>query len=300
MASLESTAPQRLELNSLPPELRDLVWSFTLPDYRIFHVKEVSRQEAHSDTTKREMCFHFHIRHALPVALQTCRESRTVALREGFFLSPHGDDPGVWFRPATDILYFDRNQRTTFQVKPGQPRVTVPGWDRVLNVGIEWRAFFRDTPRPSRNETTASYWRAAIEPLYAYMPRIRTVNYILPKMRHKGGMMWGREPYHAERYEAVLVPLPESVQIPWETTRNRGQDRAALLNNILFNVSTSGLGPAMRTWEELKCEIEKGFEEELSGEGHAEHNPPEIIGWWLLRDGIPTIHENPQIQIFDS
>ncbi|KAF5021524.1 hypothetical protein F66182_6434 [Fusarium sp. NRRL 66182] len=292
MASDSNTA-SLFELSSLPLELRDLVWSFTLPVRRIFHVKKISRKKSRSNLMRREMCLHFHICHAHPIALQTCQETRAVAMREGFFLS------GVWFRPKTDILYFDRNQRTTFQVKPGQSRITVPGWDRVLNVGIEWRAFFRDTPRPSEHETTASYWRGAIEPLYAYMPNMQTLNYILPKLRHKGGMMWGREPYRAESYDAVLCRLPGDVQIPWETTRDRGQDRASLLNDIR---GTIGLAPLLVTWAEVKQDIEKGFEEEEeeSGDGRVDVSPPEIIGWWLTREGIPNHHENPQIRLFDS
>ncbi|KAF5005332.1 hypothetical protein FDECE_8228 [Fusarium decemcellulare] len=297
----ESSRP--LEFNDLPLELRDLIWGFALPDRRVFHVKGVSRLKPVSDLTKREMRFHFHIRHPPPVGLHVCQESRAVALRKGFFLSPAGADPGVWFKPETDILYFDRNQRTTFQAKPNQPRMTVSGWDRVLNVGIEWRAFFRDTPRPSPGETTASYWSAVIKPLYAYMPHMQTVNYILPILRHRGGMMWGREPYRAQDYEAILVPLPGRTQIPWESTRNRGGDRAQLLNDIRH---VTGLSSLVVTWKEVKEDIEKGFEEDDEA-GESSHGlkggdryPPEIIGWWLLRDGIPPEHGNPQIQEFHT
>ncbi|KAM5352710.1 hypothetical protein ACJ41O_005432 [Fusarium nematophilum] len=281
-----------LQFNHLPPELRDLIWESSLPSRRVFHVKGVHQYI--TTPSSRTMSFRFHIRHANPVALRTCRESRAVALRAGFFLSPRGDDPGVYFRTDADILYFDRNQRTLFQVKPNQPRVSVPGWDRVLNVGIEWRAFFRDTPRPSRGETTAGYWRAAIEPLYAYMPRMRTVNYILPFVRHKGGMTWGREPYGVQGFEPVLEELPEETEIPWQSTRNGGGvSRGQLMRDIQ---NPAGLSSLMVTWREVKEDIERGF----AGEDESDGYPPEIVGWWMFRTGAPTKYDNPEVRGFPN
>ncbi|KAF4438354.1 hypothetical protein F53441_12822 [Fusarium austroafricanum] len=298
----------RFELKTLPPELRDLIWSFTLPHHRVFHVSGVSTPDSSdgSNTANAEACFRFCLKHAHPVALRICRESRAVAMREGFFFE-NKRRAGAWFRPESDILYFDRNQRTTLLAKAGQPKISVPGWDRVLNVGIEWRAFFRDVPRLSAEETIGGYWRAVVESLYTFMPNMRTLNYILPELRHKGGMVWGREPYQAQHYNAVLVPLPEKTQIPWETTRNRGNDRAALLNSFLASASHENRGttPLMVTWGKVKSDIEKGFEgedEEEKGDEreYAENYPPEVIGWWLIREGIPdTMLENPQIQRFD-
>ncbi|KAF9769862.1 hypothetical protein IL306_012643 [Fusarium sp. DS 682] len=222
-------------------------------------------------------------------------------MREGFFLSPHGHNPGVWFRPETDILYFDRNQRLTLGLGQHPPQTSVHGCDKILNVGMEWRAFFRDVPHPTGEETMAGYWRAAIESLYDFMPNMRTLNYILPELRHRGGMVWGREPYQAQCYEAALMPLPERINIPWQTTRNRGNDRAAMLSEFLFNASHGNRGttPPMVTWGEVKSDIEKGLEEELDRE-HAGNYPLEVIGWWLIRDGIPEMHENLQVQRFDS
>ncbi|KAM0213941.1 hypothetical protein ACHAQD_009154 [Fusarium lateritium] len=301
MASQEDSAARHLELNNLPLELRDLIWGFTLPHRRVFHVKRLSKQKSSDNSTNSQMCFHFHLRHPPPMALSICRESRALASREGFFLSSNGDDPGIWFRPESDILYFDRNQRTMLHTKSGQPHLTIHGWDRVLNVGIEWRAFFRDVPRPSSDETMGGYWRAAIESLYAYMPSMQTLNFILPELRHKGGMVWGREPFEAGKYKASLMPLPEIVKIPWETTRNRGRDLVAMLSRFPININgqTRVVTPPMMTWGEVKSDIEQGLEED-SDQEHVASYPPEVIGWWLIRDGIPDMHANPQIQRFDS
>ncbi|KAH7149128.1 hypothetical protein B0J13DRAFT_621022 [Dactylonectria estremocensis] len=292
-----------LELRGLPLEIRELIWEFTLPDYRVFHVKAISQQRpTDPDPGIRKMYFKFHIGHPPPVCLQVCSEGRNVALRKGFFLSPHGEHPGYWFSPSKDILYLDRNQRTSFHVKPDQPRMTVPGWDRVLNLGLEWRAFFRDIPRPSEDETISDYWRASIDKMYTYMPRMRTVNYILPKARYKGGATWGREPYGAHNFEAKLLPLAEDTQIPWETSRNlgRGPHQAQLITQVQ---GLTNLAASVVTWGQVKQDIEKGFEEDDGGseaeteaevqlvrEGspfNAVFHPPEIIGWLLVRVGAP-------------
>ncbi|KPM42719.1 hypothetical protein AK830_g3819 [Neonectria ditissima] len=307
---------QPFELKTLPLEIRELIWEFSLPERRVFQVSRISRQQSVTDAAKREHYFIFNIRRAPPVASRVCSESRSTALRKGFFFSPHREHPGHWFNPDKDILYLDRNQRTSFHVKPGQPRMLIPGWDRVLNVGLDWRAFFRDIPRPSGDETIGSCWKAAIDPLYAYMPRMKTVNYILPKARYKGGVTWGREPYGAQNLEAELVPLPEDTQIPWETSRNlgRGAPQAQLLGQIQGQVQGQGQGqaqgriqlaPSLVTWGEVKRDIESGFseaEEADDGEGSAREGessagrssyPPQIIGWLLLRVGASIEQENP-------
>ncbi|KAH6874751.1 hypothetical protein B0T10DRAFT_203264 [Thelonectria olida] len=290
----------RFDFNSLPLEIRELIWEFTLPDCRLFHVRSFSRQRLVRDEEVRQMFLIFHIPHPPPTALGVCAEARTVALRKGFFLSPHGDFPGLWFNPDKDVLYLDRNQRTRFHIKPGEPRMSIPGWDRVLNVGLEWRAFFRDIPRPSPDETMASYWRAAIEPLYAYMPRMRTINYILPQVRYKGGISWGREPYGAPNFDAQLVPLPEDTPIPWETTRNMGNGVFAPRPQLMGEIQeTRRPAATVVTWGEVKNDIEKGFEEvEDDGNQSAPqpHDPsfypPQVNGWWLVRAGFTIDHEN--------
>lgn len=283
------------DFNSLPPEIRDLIWEFTLPDCRVFHVRGFSRERRTVGVSPTPMFMTFHIQHHPPTTLRVCAEARTVALRKGFFLSSHDDFPGLWFNPEKDVLYLDRNQRTRFYLKPGEARMSIPGWDRVLNVGLEWRAFFRDIPRPTEEETMASYWRAAIEPMYTYMPSLRTINYILPHLRYRGGITWGREPYGAQGYEAQLVPLPEDTSIPWETSRNLGNGVFGPRTQLLGAIQQTRRPAAMMvTWGEVKKDIEKGFEDE--GDGEDTQKPPfvrpRINGWWLMRDGLAIEHEN--------
>lgn len=60
-----------------------------------------------------------------------------------------------------------------------------------------------------------SIWRDALAPLRSRMPRLRTVTYVLPMVRHAGGLTWGREPYGASRFQAELVALPDETHVPW-------------------------------------------------------------------------------------
>lgn len=305
----------------LPLEIRELVWEFALPNRRIFHIRSISAQKPFPQTVERQMYFKFYIHHRPPAATSVCKESRTVSLRTGIFLSAYGNHPGVWFNLDTDILYFDRNQRTSFHIKAGESRMYIPGWNRILNVGLEWRAFFRDTPRPVLDETSAGYWRAAIDLLYVYMPNMKTLSYILPKIRHKGRVTWGREPYNAQNYEAVLMPLPAATQIPWRNERETTTNPAEAFNraNLLSTLRDYGLTAPMVTWSEVKADMEKGFEEgedegknnkdederdlnpeRLWGEEKQMVRKPEILGWWLVRPDAPKTYDSPSIMEFNT
>ncbi|KAF7560109.1 hypothetical protein G7046_g4045 [Stylonectria norvegica] len=293
----------RFNLSKLPLEIRDLIWEFSLPSCRVFHVSSITRiwstNEAPSSSL-RPMFFSFHIHHRPPVASYTCQESRAVALRHGFFLSPSAPWAGVWFNPNLDILYFDRNQRTSFHLSASQNRMSVPGWDRVLNVGLEWRAFFRDAPQPSLGETMATYWRGAIDPLYTYMPRMKTLNFIVPRVRHKGGVTWGREPYGADKFLANLLPLPDDTQIPWASVRNTG-DMRVIMEDLSVHVEGGNSAPLF-LWKGVREDMEralKGTEDDEKKITQRLHYPPEVVGWWLLREGGPSKYENPEIVDFN-
>ena len=326
----------------LPLELREIIWQFTFPPPRIFQVRRFSertRPTADNSEPEKTGNFSFHRGNRgrpPPVATHVCRESRAVALHRGFFLSSeYGDDdkrnldavrsgrpgrPGFWFNPDADVPYLDRNQRSWLY----RDIPAVPGWDRVLHVGLEWRAFFGDVPRilqsaqggedgDDRFTIASSYWKSAIEPLLVHMPSLQTLNFILPKTRHKGGVAWGREPYEAPDLPAELVPLPETTQVPWITLG------AGRLHDTFVDGLTGRTLPLV-PWREIREEMETGFKvafEEEGGDSGAMkkwkklredrflphryvRGTPDLVGWWLLRIGAPEEYDNPSIRTFET
>ncbi|KAJ6437243.1 FAD-binding, type 2 [Purpureocillium lavendulum] len=247
--------------SDLPPEIRHLIWLATLPpDGRVFHVSgcsKVAYANAHRNPEEdwlirdwhpaepSERAFDFYVRHAPPLATQICRESRAAALSSGcfFFLAPSPSSsssslsspvpaaarpsPGAWFNPRRDMLYLDRNMRHRIikAASAAEPRrMRVRGMDRVLHVGVEWRAWFRDIPRLREGEDMRPQWRAAMEPLLLYFcPRAESLGFVLPRVRHVGGVTFGREPYGAAQYPCHLAPLPDGIQVPWEKKQRRPQ-----------------------------------------------------------------------------
>ncbi|QPC67857.1 hypothetical protein HYE67_010088 [Fusarium culmorum] len=102
----EATQAQAFPLPKLPPELRRLIWSLTLPGPRIH--KAVYRRCCGSSTAAETHT----ISPRPPIALSICKESRDVAL-EVFKTFAPCQCPGVghlgFFNPHTDILYIDIN-----------------------------------------------------------------------------------------------------------------------------------------------------------------------------------------------
>ncbi|KAI9162958.1 hypothetical protein HJFPF1_04553 [Paramyrothecium foliicola] len=287
--------------SSLPPEVRDLIWEATLPPRRFFQVNDIGRF-SHNPTPGAALgavpIFTLHVYHSPPSATQVCRESRSVALRRGFFLESqrHAEDkdaavdPGVWFNPDRDVLYFDCNLRYYLRVRDGRPVYDVPGWDRVLHVGVEWRAFFRDVPRFSENQDMRPSWRAVFGLLYLYMPHMRTLNYIIPATGRVGEPTWTRERQDAAQAEAELVPLPDDARIPWETRLNPG----GVGGPTPIAPQTSASTTYLTTWNEVRKNMYNAFEPEdgqpFQGNSHARNGlgaaPREdlrILGWWLAR-----------------
>ncbi|POR31799.1 Uncharacterized protein TPAR_07974 [Tolypocladium paradoxum] len=300
--------------NGLPREVRDLIWEATLPPSRVFHVSgshDARETRHHAPSVPPTQSFKFYVHHPPPAATRICRESRAVALRRGFFLSPQEAAPGVWFSPERDMLYFDRNMRYLFTVRTreGKPLVSVEGLDRVLNIGMSWRAWFRDVPRLMPGEDMRRHWRAAMDPLFLYAPRMQTVNFVLPKVRHVGGVTFGREAYGAASYPCELVPLPETTGLPWDKMPRPGSPGVAGVGVALLTGGTSCLTPwgAIRREMERSLEVGEGaeaLEEDEWGrvvEGRGmERRVPRVLGWWLLRVGAPTNYEQQQVREFSS
>ncbi|KND91916.1 hypothetical protein TOPH_03559 [Tolypocladium ophioglossoides CBS 100239] len=295
-------------LKDLPPEIRDLIWDETLPSGRIFHVSDCNNvphrhREVDSATQPRNKTFIFHIHNPPPTALHICKESRNLALRRGFFLSPHKYSTGVWFNPMLDVLYFDRNMRHLLKACEGKKLVHVEGWDKVLNVGVEWRAWFRDIPRLQPGDDMRPRWRAAIEALFVYAPQMRTINFILPKVRHVGGVTFGREPYEAARYACDLVPLPGMTKVPWDKMPRPGSPG-------VVSMATASLvdGRSYLTeWRAIRRDMELSLEpdgavmetgEERDNSTGKVSRLPQVLGWWLLREGNPKNYEQQQVHEF--
>ncbi|KAJ2984116.1 hypothetical protein NQ176_g183 [Zarea fungicola] len=309
----------------LPPEVRQLIWEATLPERRVFHVSEISQANytedtdnpfMSNDTELDEQTFEFHIRHGPPMATQVCRESRAIALLRGFFLAPKKSlkkssmtesSTGPWFNPQKDMLYLDRNMRHCLKAKLPLP---VAGMDRVLHVGLEWRAWFRDVPRRPADEKPELSWITALEPLLLHCPRAETVAFVLPRVRRAGGVPSGREPYGAENYRCDLVQLPDNVTVPW--------DRPPLPSAGLAAFGVPGLalsqivGQSVPTeWKVIRGQMEKAVNvlqgtETGDGDGdeyaHREiiqrRRPVHIRGWWLVRPGVPMSDEQQDIREF--
>ncbi|EHK21223.1 uncharacterized protein TRIVIDRAFT_223147 [Trichoderma virens Gv29-8] len=321
-------ARESFNLSGLPFEIRTLIWEATLPPTRIFHVKGTTESGINSKILT------FHRKHPPPIALHICTESRAAALRNGdYFLAPE-PGTGPWFNPKRDILYFDRNQRHMLRSQGGKTRIS--GWEKVLHVGLEWRAWFRDVPRQTApgDEDIRRHWRSVVRGIYFHMPAIEGIHYVLPRVRHKGGVTWGREPYKSAQYEAQLVHLPEATEIPWAGAgmgiRNAIHNGAAAGNAapgvLVIPGATEGSRTllTMTTWGDIKVDMERALEEELKGdeedqvaeldwtlanedgEDEDEDNskcvfpgnqPPEVVGWWLLRQDAPR-EDHPSIREF--
>lgn len=311
-------------LERLPPEVRQLIWEATLPERRVFHVSEISQADytedtdnpfISNDTELDEQTFDFHIRHGPPMATQVCRESRAIALLRGFFLAPKKSfkksfraksSTGSWFNPQKDMLYLDRNMRHCLKAKLPLP---VASMDRVLHVGLEWRAWFRDVPRRPAGEKPELSWIMALEPLLLHCPRAETVAFVLPRVRRAGGIPSGREPYGAENYHCDLLQLPDNVTVPW--------DRPPLPSAGLAAFGVPGLalsqivGQSVPTeWKVIRGQMEKAVNVLHGAEtgdvddeyAHKEiierRRPVRIRGWWLVRPGVPMSDEQQDIREF--
>ncbi|KAH6603970.1 hypothetical protein Trco_007416 [Trichoderma cornu-damae] len=283
-------AEETFSLYALPFEIRALIWEATLPPPRIFHVKG-------TENACLKKVLAFHNSHVPPIALRICAESRAVALRVGgFFLAPT-TAAGPWFNPKRDILYFDRNQRHMLRSKGGKTQVC--GWEQVLHVGLEWRAWFRDVPRQTApgDEDVRRHWRSVMRGLYLHMPALEGIHYVLPRVRHKGGVTWGREPYGSARYQAEVVCLPERTEIPWAGAgigiRNAVHNGAAAGNAAPGVLTLPGAAEgsrtmlAMTTWGEIKANMERALEEELK-----EDQEDRVLNYRKSWDAMVNIDEH--------
>ncbi|KAJ4154801.1 hypothetical protein LMH87_000077 [Akanthomyces muscarius] len=262
----------------LLPEIQLLVLEAALPSQRIFHV---------SDATKSS--FTFYIRHPPPAVLSVCHMLRTAILRHGAFLD---GAHGAFFLPAIDMLYFDRSHRRHFHRLQASSSAN-DRWATIQHVGLEWRALFARTPRLRPGEDFGSVWRAALAPLRVRMPALQSVTYVLPMVRHPGGLTWGREPYGAQLFAPGLVTLPEETKVPWGDAlvmdkvpqarargRRRNLERVAL-TELLLDGRKSYLVP----WGEMKRVIEEALDREKEEDGERKEQREQESDWQAYAPG---------------
>lgn len=283
------------KFNSLPPEVRQLVWKETLPDRRVFHLstflcpshpKELpKRLPALAEAGSYRQTCDVYIRHKPPIATQVCNESRKAALRRGFFLSAcevtaAGPHPGVWFNPQRDMLYFDRDMRRFICFKH---HMSITDIDRVLHIGVEWRAWFRDVPRMQPDYDTSLPWKPAMEGLLYYFPHAQSLNFILPQVRKNGTMPIGREPYSAKHHLCHIEPLDGNAKVPWER-----ETRLPVSSKSFRSMEWRAIQREMETALHL---LQGGNIRVMSDDGVGRQTPhksnyPVIEGWWLIRPGV--------------
>jgi 2EXR family len=283
---LKYNAPPKPRLGpqfmDLPLEIRELIWEYSLTEERVFHIKEIKFWPATSAPIGGRIQFHQEYRP--PVVTQVCSESRKVAWRIGCFLFTrpgHYQHPGIWFNPKSDILYIDRNQRNALVTEGTVPGVVIPGLDRVENVALEWRWFLQDGSKRLEawsSEDMQLYWAHKMDKLYAYLPSMKNLRYILPLVRHQGGLPWGREPRTLLHYPIALTELPPEIIVPIE----------------------SGHKPWVEVEEELAKTLGSAWQcdDKKSKFGERVAYPPEIIGQWLLRKEAPTSFEYSTVRAF--
>ncbi|KAI1491906.1 hypothetical protein F5X96DRAFT_668272 [Biscogniauxia mediterranea] len=84
----------------LPPELREMIWKFALPETRTFNALVYA-----SATLKMQLLNRDGLK--MPLA-HVCFESRRVVKEAGYVLAfrdeDQPEDPGVWFHPQRDMI----------------------------------------------------------------------------------------------------------------------------------------------------------------------------------------------------
>ena len=288
--------PRPLQFTDLPPELRDMIWEFSLLESRVFHVKQIRKFLQNPGERVMSGRLAFHNPQPPPAATAVCTESRRVAWRTGCVLFQHAATSLrhelQWFNPNCDVLYFDRNQRAAFNNLlggPGMgsekptPGVVVPGLERVRHLALEWRWFMQDGSKALEaysSDEMRPFWAAKMDRIYAYMPALRTIHYVLPMIRHQGGLPWGREPSLVKDLPIEFVDLPPRCLVPLES--------------------------GFKSWEEVRAEFEKTLGSEWQcedkkakfGDGLAKY-PPEVVGERLIRVGAPTSFEHSTVRAFE-
>ncbi|KAI6093484.1 hypothetical protein F4821DRAFT_220712 [Hypoxylon rubiginosum] len=103
LVAIASHAPemrQPVTFADLPPEIREMIWWYALPESRVFNALVYA-----SVGLKMQLLERASLR--LPLA-HVCFESREAVRRAGYKLAfrdeDESEDPGVWFHPRKDVI----------------------------------------------------------------------------------------------------------------------------------------------------------------------------------------------------
>ncbi|CAI4215302.1 unnamed protein product [Parascedosporium putredinis] len=218
--------PSRLQFSSLPLEIRDLIWEHTLPPPRLFHKTSSSAASStNPPPPNRPPHRRFRLSYPAPSPPKSApsRAAPPAALASSSYppppptAGPANPHPPL-VQPRADIVYIDRSLRTTLVHERGQPEFAVVGFERVQHVAVEWRWVTSNGSVPLGNyadQPMLDLLGQRVASLYAYMPALATLHYILPLVR------------------CDLVDLPPRITIPLESGhRPWGDVRDALVNAI--------------------------------------------------------------------
>ncbi|KAI0118620.1 hypothetical protein GGR51DRAFT_127062 [Nemania sp. FL0031] len=159
----DSSEPSFHLFSQLPPELRLMIWSFTLPGPRIISLRCEPRPATQGGSYEPEGPLHgkpmLQCRSPAPVptTLHVCGESRYEALRRYKLLFGIGGAPGtIYFDPLSDALYFGsrgREDLTTFMAvvsPPDKAMVRHIAVNEALISGRHWLNRPPVTPSPQQ------------------------------------------------------------------------------------------------------------------------------------------------------
>ncbi|KAK7739620.1 hypothetical protein SLS62_011238 [Diatrype stigma] len=195
----------RFELmKRLPPELRLQIYEAHLSEAQVFEMEFGSRCSRRFETPT------FRCQIPKEPLLQTCREARQVALRNGFFLFGEEDRPGVYLRKS-DILFLnmeslihfgDIYHRLSSGERDRKAFAILESLGQVENLAVEW------------GSVVSSQGLRGISPgLGEWVTGVRTVSLVIPHIR-LGTRTSAAEPLFLKNYPAELRPITDACVLP--------------------------------------------------------------------------------------
>lgn len=283
-------AAQGSQLPHIPFELRQIIWDFTLPPRRIFHVNSTPRvqterlshetqrlynawfghnaepQQTSVETSIGFSCFKFKKHHPPPVITRICRESRDRAIRAGYFVLPtlySNDEDRIsvaWFDGTSDLLYYpSKNAPTNLAHFTGLPYFLVANLARMSSVAVGWWYLLSPPLESWVPDRPAEILQDRLLAIYAHMPAIKTLYIVLPDFRDPEASRGAEEPLD-DAGNVELVTVPDSTI-------------------VYYNNEFKPWGDVVRELYGL-VDPEMVLRWHTIFEGLADF-PPQIVGYWL-------------------